>query len=113
MKFILFILLCASLNVYATGMTTTRANQFADAIYKAEGGTKTKHPYGILSVKTNNPRQVCINTVKANWLRFQKQTNYTDFVEFLGSRYAPTKNATNDPNSLNKNWVKNVKHFLK
>jgi hypothetical protein len=32
-----------------------------------------------------------------------------DFVSFLGSRYAP-KNAENDPQSLNANWIKNATH---
>jgi hypothetical protein len=32
-----------------------------------------------------------------------------DFVSFLGSRYAP-KNAENDPQGLNANWIKNATH---
>jgi len=42
-------------------------NKLADAIYLAEGGSKTKHPYGILKkYKTTTPRQACINTIKSN-----------------------------------------------
>lgn len=36
---------------------------------------------------------------------------FTDYIEFLGSRYCPV-GADNDPQGLNKNWVKNVKYFL-
>lgn len=33
------------------------------------------------------------------------------YIEFLASRYCPI-GADNDPQGLNKNWVKNVKYFL-
>lgn len=82
--------------------------RIADAIYLAEGGAKTRHPYGILKkFKTTTPRQACINTIA------HAKRDYVsgDFIEFLGNRYAPV-GADNDPNNLNKNWVKNVKYFL-
>ncbi len=83
--------------------------QIANAIYKAEGGAKTKHPYGILTkYKTTTPRQACINTIK----HAKKDWNgQVDFIIFLGNRYCPI-GAKNDPTGLNKNWVKNVKYFL-
>jgi hypothetical protein len=81
----------------------------ANAIYKAEGGAKTNHPYGILKTYIHTPpRQACINTIdhaKRDW------DGKGDFIEFLGSRYCPV-GAKNDPTGLNKNWVKNVKWFL-
>ena len=85
-------------------------NQIANAIYKAEGGAKAKVPYGILSVKVKNEaeaRRVCINTIHNNHIRFTKQNKYTDFIEFLGSRYAPVS-----AHKLNKFWVRNVKYQL-
>ena len=36
------------------------------------------------------------------------QNRPTDFIEFLGARWAPC-GAANDPTNLNANWVKNVK----
>lgn len=94
-------------------------NQLADAIYKAEGGNKTKHPYGILSVKcktTQDCRQICINSIKHNLTRFKKNRGATvtpeAFIAFMGARWAPV-NATNDPEGLNKHWVKNVLFFYK
>ena len=83
-------------------------DQLANAIYKAENSKS--HPYGILThYKTTTPRQACINTIKhavKDW------DGRSDFIVFLGSRYCPV-GATNDPTGLNKNWVRNVKMFLK
>jgi hypothetical protein len=83
-------------------------SRLADAIYKAEGGAATKHPYGILAhYKHTTPRQACINTIrhaKRDW------NHKTDFISFLGSRYCPV-GAKNDPKNLNKNWIKNVSYY--
>ena len=82
-------------------------NKLADAIYIAEGGAKTSHPYGILAkYKHTTPRQACINTIN-HALRDYK---CGDFIAFLGKRYCPI-GASNDPRGLNKNWVKNVKYY--
>ena len=85
------------------------SERIADAIYLAEGGAKTSHPYGILKkYKTTTPRQACINTInhaKRDW------DGEGDFIQFLGSRYCPV-GAANDPRGLNKNWVRNVKLIL-
>jgi len=87
-------------------------DQIADAIYLAEGGAKTNHPYGILAhYKHTTPRQACINTIKSARIRFAKQSKETDFVYFLSLTYCPI-GAKNDPTGLNKNWIKNVRYFL-
>lgn len=84
-------------------------NQIANAIYHAEGGANTRHPYGILAhYKHTTPRQACINTIrhaKRDW------NGRGDFIVFLGNRYCPV-GAANDPTGLNKNWIRNVKYFL-
>lgn len=84
-------------------------DQIADAIYLAEGGSKTSHPYGILThYKHTTPRQACLNTIRharRDW------DGKGDFIEFLGKRYCPV-GAENDPRGLNKYWVKNVRYFL-
>jgi hypothetical protein len=80
--------------------------KLATAIYWAEGGPKTRHPYGILAkYKTTTPRQACINTIKH---ALRDWSGKGDFIAFLGSRYCPV-GAKNDPGGLNKNWVANVK----
>lgn len=83
--------------------------RLADAIYRAEGGANTRHPYGILAkYKTTTPRQACINTCKHAWRDFSGQEK--DFLVFLAARYAPI-GAANDPKGLNQNWLRNVQKF--
>jgi hypothetical protein len=84
-------------------------NQIVDSIYRAEGGAKTRYPYGILSVKTSNPRKTCYEIV--NWRyaiwsgtpSLQKKS----FIQYLSESYCPI-GASNDPRGLNRHWVKNV-----
>lgn len=92
------------------------ANKIADAIYKAEGGAKTRYPYGIKSINTKGnkeyARQICLNTIRNNYIRWQKfGTNKVDFITFLGNRFCPV-GAVDDPTGLNKNWVKNVESLV-
>ena len=76
----------------------------ANAIYKAEGGAKTSHPYGIMTkYKTTTPRQACINTIKSALKRWNGEE---DFIAFLGKTYCPPQT-----NPLNKFWAKNVRYF--
>lgn len=83
-------------------------DRLANAIYKAEGGAKTSHPYGILAkYKHTTPRKACINTCKH---AFKDWNGKGSFIAFLGSRYCPV-GAKNDPMGLNKNWVGNVTRF--
>ena len=86
-----------------------KPSQIADAIYIAEGGAKTSHPYGILAhYRHTTPRQACINTINH---ALRDWNGKGDFIAFLGARYCPV-GAANDPRGLNKNWVKNVNYYL-
>src|SRR3990167_7108119 len=54
--------------------------QIVNAIYKAEGGKKTRFPYGIKSVKCEGEkecRKICLNTVKNNRVRYERQVGDT------------------------------------
>ena len=84
--------------------------RLANAIYKAEGGSKTRYPYGILTkYKTTTPRQACINTIKH---ALRDWDGKGDFIKFLGARYCPTKgNLNNAEKRLNRYWVKNVTYY--
>jgi len=83
-------------------------NQIADAIYHAEGGAKTSHPYGILAhYKHTTPRQACLNTIA----HARRDFKGGDFIVFLGNRYCPV-GAKNDPTGLNRFWIRNVKFYL-
>lgn len=87
--------------------------RLANAIYKAEGGAKTRHPYGILAhYKHTTPRQACINTIKSGLNRFAKSKE-CDFILFLSKTYCPTQgnSLTFLEKKYNIYWVKNVKYF--
>jgi len=122
MKFILLINLILILitTLPAQAEEAINVERLADAIYLAEGGAKTAYPYGIKSlryedrtdrslIKEQWARKICVNTIRNNLKRFAGQNEYTDFIEFLGSRYCPT--TIKEEYHLNKNWVKNVKYF--
>lgn len=91
-----------------------KAEEYSDsaiveAIYKAEGGSRTKHPYGIKSVKTYGnkakAKQICLNSVKNGRKRWIEAEKPCDLITFIGLRYSPP--------AINPNWVKLVYHFIK
>ena len=87
--------------------------RLANAIYHAEGGANTRHPYGILAkYKTTTPRQACINTIRSKHREWLKLGSKGDYLRYLQSRYCPI-GATNDPAGLNVNWYKNVSKLYK
>ena len=99
-----FMLLFVCSNAHAV-----EVDKLVNAIYIAEGGANTSHPYGILEkYKTTTPRQACINTVNHALRDYTKEvfSDY-EFIVFLGNRYCPV-GAENDPTNLNKNWIPNV-----
>ena len=88
-------------------------NEILWAIFKAEGGYSATYLFGIRSIKYKDfaeAKQICLNTIRNNRKRFLKQTKYTDYLEFLASRYCPI-NCDND-RGTNKFWLKNVRYFL-
>lgn len=92
----------------AFGAEAVDVQALANAIYRAEGGARTAHPYGILKkYKTTTPRQACINTIKSNLKRWEASGSKGSFIEFLGAVYAPV-GASNDPTGSNRNWIRNV-----
>lgn len=85
--------------------------KLADAIFIAEGGVKTSHPYGILDkYKHTTPRQACINTIKHKYKDWVSEGSHGDFLAYLQSKYAP-RHVLNDPHDLNKNWLSNVRRL--
>ncbi len=103
---------CDRITVPASAESIYSDEKIATAIYKAENSKK--YPYGIKSIDTKGnkeyARKICLNTIRNNRKRFANQTQYKDFISFLGSRFCPT----NIPSEyhLNKNWVRNVYYFL-
>ena len=96
-------------SLYAYAEDYYSNEQIADAIYKTEGGKKARVLYGILSIKTTNPKQVCLNTIKNHRLRHKKHSCKLDFIVCLGNRYCPPSVDFIG----NKNWTKNVKWWLR
>ena len=86
-------------------------NKVVSAIYVIEGSNKTKYPYGIKSIKTNNPKQICINTVRNQYIRWQQWGKTNSFEESLSQRYCPI-GAKDDPTGLNKHWLGNLRKEL-
>lgn len=89
-------------------------NQVVDAIYLAEGGAKTRHPFGILSVKCNgyvDCREVCYRTVRNNYHRWIDSGRIGEYLQFLANRYCPV-GAENDKTGLNRHWLGNVSKFI-
>ena len=86
-------------------------NRLANAIYKAEGGSRTAHPYGILAhYRHTTPRQACINTCKTKYRQWASNSKAQSYLEYLASKYAPI-GVSNDIKGLNRNWLKNVSYF--
>jgi hypothetical protein len=92
-------------------------NKMADAIYVAEGGSKARKPYGVLSVslkgKTDEEikkeaRRITINSIKNNWNRWQKTNKQQDFIHFMADRWCPPS----ADKQGNINWKVNVPKIL-
>ncbi len=80
-------------------------SEIAGAIYKAENSKN--HPYGIMTkYKHTTPREACLNTIKHRAMEYVRVGEPLEgFIVFLGRTYSPP--------SINPNWVKLVKWFLK
>jgi hypothetical protein len=96
-------------------LSSKKANEIADAIYKIENSKK--YPYGIKSIpiKGNTPqkreiyaRKICLNTISNNYIRWQRAGKTNEFLFFLADRYCPS---VCDPIG-NINWKKNIKRMV-
>lgn len=79
----------------------------ADAIYRQEGGDKSRHPYGVMSIKPKDKadaRKIAINTARNNYKRWQQAGEPGAYLDFLANRYVP---ASADPQG-NINWRANI-----
>lgn len=104
---------CASITLLSTRPATATPDfeAYADAIYKIEGGSEARRPYGILSVLCETKdecRRVCINTVRNSHRRWHDAGRPGDFRSFLANRYCPP---ASDPMG-NVNWRRNIKRMV-
>ena len=80
-------------------------SRLADAIYKAEGGNKTTHPYGIMrQFKHTSPKQACLNICRNNYQRWASNSKGMTYLTYLSKVYCPYNSEV---------WLKNVRWFLK
>lgn len=87
------------------------ASQYCKAIYIIEGGSKTKHPYGILAkYKHTTPLQACLNTVNHKHRDWVAKGSRGAFTAYLGSKYCPIGSDTDDGTC--KNWIPNLEFYL-
>jgi hypothetical protein len=90
----------------AQTLSKEEAGRIADAIYLAEGGSKAKVPYGILSLKVRDKehaRRICLNTIQNNYRRWLNNGRKERFLDFLADRYCPPGDSVG-----NRNWKRNV-----
>lgn len=84
-----------------------------NAIGKAENSVR--YPFGVKSIDTKGnvayARKVCRQSVVNNIKRWEKAGKPMPFIAFMGARYSPTRGATDDPKSLNSNWVRNTTYY--
>lgn len=86
-------------------------SKMADAIYKAEGGTKARSPYGVLSVKVKNKQdaeRITKTSIRNNLNRWRASDKSKEFIDFMADRWCPS---SADPKG-NVNWKKNVKQMM-
>ena len=86
-------------------------DELCDAIYLAEGGSRTNHPYGIMKkFKKTSPREACKNTIRSAIKRYYASGQKGCFVAYLQKTYAPINCDTD--NGTNRYWTRNVLFFL-
>lgn len=77
------------------------------AIWHAEGGTKAKVPYGILSMKVRSKehaRQITLRSIENGWKRWQDAGRPGDFLTHFGLRWSPPH-----LHPKNRHWADNVR----
>lgn len=85
------------------------------AIRQAENGGPGRE-FGVLVPEAmrfkHDPERSLV--IQAKWAAgsIKKRCPDESYLEAFAERWAPTKNATNDPTGLNKHWLKNVRYFL-
>lgn len=87
------------------------------AIYRAEGGEKAKAPYGLIhsSWCMDEPgwcKYYANEVIRVHRKRWERAGNPGDWIEYLGSKWAPTQGVSDWESSYNKNWIRNVRFFL-
>jgi len=95
----------------SSALSCPYAEVLADSIYVAEGKTKARKPYGVLSIPVRDEahaRRITLNSIRNNWKRWEKAGKPGDFVSYMAARWVPK---SVDPVG-HRNWVRNVRAYL-
>ena len=83
--------------------------QVVQAIYRTEGGSKTSHPFGIMTKYHNtSPHDACLNTVNHALRDYSLHRIDRTFIIFLSNRYCPPS----ADKQGNINWQHNMIQIL-
>lgn len=93
------------------------ADEMLSAVFYAEGGSATRYPYGVKSIKprdAHHAREITRRSIDLNygrWVRAGRPGGNTPdaFVRFMAARWCPV---TSDPQG-HANWVRNVRILLR
>jgi len=125
-NFLLIALLLLCSPAYAITIHTTKnisklspreisfCDRVVSKIFFAEGGDKTRNPYGVLGfgqLTKEQARKICRNTVINSYTRWKAQSQEKDFLRFLSLSYCPLSDKR-DTKSLNKNWYPNMHRLM-
>jgi hypothetical protein len=109
------VVLTLLLTAYVARADERYFDRLADAIWWAEGGEKTRFPYGVKILvagvyhPAENPRATCLAIIRRQHKRWASVGRPDDFVFFLSQTYCPP---TADWRG-NLNWRNNVRFYLK
>ena len=95
------------------GVTSDFDLRLLFAIRQAERGRRGLE-FGIMTPRANSldlQAAHCACTLKAQHKRHEAHACGLDFVACLAARYCPI-GADNDPDGLNKNWLRLVRYFM-
>lgn len=117
LKILFMLLLMLLLNTASfAAVDTNYVNKVVDAIYWAEGGAKTKYPYGIKTVKVANTaeaRNRCTFLVSHCFDRWDNNGRNGLFLETLQKTFCPTAGRLSyNERRLNGYWLTNVRYFI-
>ena len=103
-RYIILIIILFNLNLIAGELDSNQITKIADAIKLEENSPH--FPYGVHYYAIHDEircRQICINTISNNYLRWRRQRTNADYVDFLSRKYDPV-NA--------RSWAANVRMIL-
>lgn len=92
----------------SAALPASECQRIADAVWRVEGGSHTRYPYGVVSIKTHSAahaRRICLVSIRNNWQRWEAAGRPGRFLDFMADRWCP---AVDSPQG-NANWKRNMR----